>query len=62
LGYTDSKEAKYLFDLPKELRTQIYDAQSIISAFYKGTTAGLPSGFRSVVAQLSAEIKTLKSF
>lgn len=34
LGYTDAKGSKYLFDLPEKLRTQIYDAQAIISAFY----------------------------
>lgn len=34
LGYNDAKGAKYLFDLPMELRNQIYDVQTIISAFY----------------------------
>ena len=34
LAYKDAKGAKYLFDLPEELRTQIYDAQSLISSIY----------------------------
>lgn len=35
LGYTDAKGAKYLFDLPEELRKKIYDAQTIVSSFYR---------------------------
>jgi len=34
LAYTDAKGAKYLFDLPEKLRTQIYDVISMISALY----------------------------
>jgi hypothetical protein len=34
VAYRDAKGAKYLFDLPDELRTQIYDAQCIASGIY----------------------------
>jgi hypothetical protein len=34
LAYTDAKGAKYLFDLPEKLRTQIYDSQAIMSKVY----------------------------
>ena len=34
LAYRDAKGAKYLFDLPEEIRTQIYDAQSLVSSVY----------------------------
>ena len=34
LAYKDAKGAKYLFDLPEELRTQIYDTQTLISSIY----------------------------
>jgi hypothetical protein len=36
LGYTDAKGAKYLFELPAELRNQLYDAISLI--FYLNQT------------------------
>jgi len=34
LGYIDAKGAKYLFDLPENLRIQIYDVQSLITSGY----------------------------
>jgi len=34
LGYIDAKSAKYLFDLPEGLRTQIYDVQALVSQIY----------------------------
>jgi hypothetical protein len=34
VAYRDAKGAKYLFDLPEELRTHIYDAQCLTSGIY----------------------------
>ena len=57
LGYTDAKGAKYLFDLPEKLRTQIYYVQSIASAINEGTTAAfVEKKFDAVTEPLSLVI------
>ena len=56
LGYIDAKGAKYLFDLPEKLRTQIYDVQSIASAINKGTTAFFDQKFKEVGDVLNLEM------
>nr|QNO54366.1 hypothetical protein DIMBOPOO_00039 [Methanosarcinales archaeon ANME-1 ERB7] len=56
LGYIDAKGAKYLFDLPEKLRTQIYDVQSRASAINEGITVFFGQKFEDVGDVLNREM------
>lgn len=71
LGYTDAKGAKYLFELPIELRNQIYEAFSL--TFYlnqefeytdQGVTLAekLEKLLENIIPQLKKHLKMKNSF
>ena len=61
LGYVDAKGAKYLFDLPPELRNKIYDAQTITSYLYEtrstGNRAGQIGELRKILEDIIPKLK-----
>lgn len=60
LGYIDAKSAKYLFDLPERLRTQIYDIQAFVSEIYDrppDKRAGMVSQLKGLLEETVPEFE-----